>query len=173
MKDFSSLSGSAEAVVRALRERCETVALAESCTGGLVAKTLTDVAGSSNVFECGIVAYSETVKKQLLGVSAKTLAEHSVVSAEVALEMARGVRALAGSDYGIGITGVAGPGPDGNHPEGEIYIALAGAGFEKAVLLTDRSENARQMHRVSAAHVALQLLDTHFDLHRKEDCNNR
>ncbi|NLD29286.1 MAG: CinA family protein, partial [Clostridiales bacterium] len=118
MKDFSPLSTLAERVVRQLEARGQTVALAESCTGGLLAKTLTDVSGASHVFECGVVAYSEAIKQKVLGVKAETLAAHSVVSPQVALEMARGVRALAGADFGIGITGVAGPGPDGDHPEG-------------------------------------------------------
>lgn len=166
MTDFFSLTDTANAAVRTLEARGETVALAESCTGGLVAKTLTDVAGASNVFECGVVAYSEDIKRQVLGVRTETLAAHSVVSAEVALEMARGVRALAGADYGIGITGVAGPGPDGGHPEGEIYIALSGDGFEEAVLLEDRSEDRRAEHRRAAARVALRLLCTHLDTDR-------
>lgn len=162
MMDLQTLNAMATAVVEALRERGETVALAESCTGGLVAKTLTDVAGASNVFECGVVAYSEDIKQKVLGVKAETLAAHSVVSKEVALEMAEGVRALAGADYGIGITGVAGPGPDGPHPEGEIYIAVCGKAFSKVVRLEDRTENERRKHRVTAAKVALSLLHTHL-----------
>lgn len=159
MKDFSPLSTLAEQVVRQLEARGQTVALAESCTGGLVAKTLTDVSGASHVFECGVVAYSEAIKQKVLGVKAETLAAHSVVSPQVAFEMARGVRALAGADFGIGITGVAGPGPDGDHPEGEIYIALVSEKTDNVVLLEDRSENERTKHRVQAAETALTMLD--------------
>lgn len=158
MKDFSSYQTLAKTVVDGLNARGLKVALAESCTGGLLAKTLTDVPGASEVFECGVVAYSEAVKQSVLGVSPKTLQAHSVVSPEVALEMARGVRALAGADFGIGITGVAGPGPDGDHPEGEIYIALTDETAETVHLLTDRTELARPLHRTQAAHHALQML---------------
>ncbi len=159
MKDSAQLYDTANAVVSGLFRRGLTVALAESCTGGLVAKTLTDVPGASNVFECGVVSYSEAVKQSVLGVSADTLRRDSVVSPAVALEMARGVRALAGADFGIGITGVAGPGSDGVHPEGEIYIALSDAGKETVIRLEDRTENARNKHRVCAALSALRLLD--------------
>ena len=82
-----------------------------------------------------------------------------MVSPQVAFEMARGVRALAGADFGIGITGVAGPGPDGDHPEGEIYIALVSEKTDNVVLLEDRSENERTKHRVQAAETALTMLD--------------
>lgn len=115
----------AQTCVRGLREAGKTVAFAESCTGGLLAKTLTDAAGASDVFQCGIVAYSEQIKQELLGVSEETLKRYSVVSAETAAEMAAGVREAGHADIGIGVTGVAGPGPDGHHPEGEIYLALA------------------------------------------------
>ncbi len=158
MKDFSSLSTLAEEVVRQLEARGETVAFAESCTGGLVAKSVTDVSGASHVFECGVVAYSERIKQEILGVRAETLAKFSVVSAQVAFEMAKGVRKVSGADYGIGITGVAGPGPDGDHPEGEIYIALVSEKTDKVVLLDDRSENARTEHRIDAAATALSML---------------
>ncbi|MBQ8062742.1 MAG: CinA family protein [Clostridia bacterium] len=162
MMNLQTLSPMATAVVEALRARGETVALAESCTGGLAAKTLTDVAGASNVFACGVVAYSEAVKQELLGVKAETLAKHSVISKEVALEMAEGVRALSGADYGIGITGVAGPGPNGPHPEGEIYIAVCGEDFAKVVRLEDRRENERMNHRAAAAKTAFFLLHEHL-----------
>lgn len=163
MKAFDMLETSAKAVVEQLIARGETVGLAESCTGGLLAKTLTDVPGASNVFECGVVAYSERVKQDVLGVLPGTLAEYSVVSPEVAIEMARGVRRLSKADYGIGITGVAGPGPDGDHPEGEIYVALTDGTFEKAVVLNDRTENERMKHRTEAALTALRLLEARLE----------
>ena len=159
MKDFSSCESLAKAVVDGLLARGMTAALAESCTGGLAAKTLTDVPGASNVFACGIVAYSEDIKQRVLGVSEETLRAHSVVSPEVALEMARGVRALANADFGVGITGVAGPGPDGGHPEGEVYIALSDEAKETVIVLTDRTENARTLHREQAARLAFRLLE--------------
>ena len=158
MKDFDLLQMSAEQAVAGLLSRGETVALAESCTGGLLAKTLTDIPGASTVFECGVVAYSEHIKTTVLGVSAETLAEHSVVSPEVAVEMARGVRALAGATYGIGITGVAGPGPDGPHPEGEIYIALTDGATDRMRALRTGTAGARAENRRQAALAALELL---------------
>ena len=97
-----------EALVKALRARGMTVSAAESCTGGYVAKRITDISGASEVFSGSFVTYSEETKQNMVGVSAETLAAHSVYSAEVAVEMAKGSRAAVGSDIGIGITGVAG-----------------------------------------------------------------
>jgi len=147
----------AAASVTALRALGKTVALAESCTGGLVAKRITDVPGASDVFECGIVSYSSRIKEELLGVSEETLERYSVVSAEVAAEMAEGVRKKASADYGIGITGVAGPGPDGTHPEGEIYVALADKERTRVVRI-EPAERGRDQNRELAADQALALL---------------
>lgn len=163
MKDFELLTAAAKTVVEKLQTCGLTVSLAESCTGGLLAKALTDVPGASNVFECGVVAYSEAVKHQVLGVPSDTLAACGVVSPETALAMARGVRALSGADFGIGITGVAGPGPDGDHPEGEIYIALVDQTTDTVFLMEDRTENARTKHRTETALKALRLLDERLD----------
>lgn len=114
------------AVVKLLRARGLTVAVAESCTGGLVAKRLTDIAGSSAVFIQGVVAYSNDAKTRLLGVPAKLIEKHGAVSAEVARSMAQGVRDSAGADFGLGVTGIAGP--EGGTPEkpvGLVYVAIA------------------------------------------------
>ncbi len=114
------------AVVRLLAERGRTLALAESCTGGTLAGRITDVAGSSQVFLGGCVTYSNEVKTELVGVPADLIAAHGAVSQEVAEAMARGVRERLGATYGIGITGIAGPG--GGSPEkpvGLVYIGLA------------------------------------------------
>lgn len=158
MKDFDLLSAAAERVVAGLVSRRETLALAESCTGGLLAKTLTDVPGASNVFECGVVAYSERIKREVLGVSAETLETFSVVSAEVATEMAQGVRNLSGATYGIGVTGVAGPGPDGDHPEGEIFIALSDGKEDRVLRMETGNHGKRAENRSQAALRALELL---------------
>lgn len=116
-----------ESVVgRRLSERGETVAVAESCTGGLLAGRLTAVPGSSAYFERGVVAYSNEAKHALLGVPPSLLAAYGAVSAEVAETMAARVRALAGTTYGLAVTGIAGPG--GGSPEkpvGTVFIALA------------------------------------------------
>ncbi|SMB93771.1 competence/damage-inducible protein cinA [Thermanaeromonas toyohensis ToBE] len=102
-----------------------TLAVAESCTGGLLAHRLTNIPGSSAYFHQGIVAYNNKVKLQLLGVTTEILASRGAVSEEVALAMARGVRGLAGTDIGIGITGIAGPGGGTPaKPVGLVYLAI-------------------------------------------------
>ncbi|MFC7077424.1 CinA family protein [Haloarcula halophila] len=111
-----------------LRERDETVAVAESCTGGLVGSLVTDVPGSSDYFDRSVVTYSYGAKQDLLAVARETLDEHGAVSEPVATEMARAVRDTAGTDWGVATTGVAGPG--GGTPEtpvGTVYIAVAHA----------------------------------------------
>src|SRR5579863_10776814 len=98
---------------RALAEAGLTVAVAESCTGGLLGAALTAVPGSSRYLRGGVIAYANEVKTALLGVPEPLIAQAGAVSAEVAEAMAAGVRAATGADIGLGITGVAGPGPDG------------------------------------------------------------
>jgi nicotinamide-nucleotide amidase len=118
-----------EAVVGSmLTEREMTIALAESCTGGLVGHRMTNVPGSSNYFKGGVIAYSNEVKEQSLGVRAEILAQHGAVSEETAVEMATGVRRVLGTDLGLAITGIAGP--DGGTPDkpvGTVCFALATA----------------------------------------------
>jgi nicotinamide-nucleotide amidase len=118
-----------EAVVGGmLRERGMTIALAESCTGGLVGHRITNVAGSSNYLKGGIVAYSNEVKQRSLGVRAETLAQHGAVSEETAAEMAAGVRRVLEADLGLAITGIAGPeGGTPDKPVGTVCFALAAA----------------------------------------------
>jgi nicotinamide-nucleotide amidase len=116
------------AVVRMLREARMTLATAESCTGGLLAKRVTDVPGSSDVFLGGVVAYSNEAKVALLGVPADRIATHGAVSREVAEALAVGARSRFGADIGVGITGIAGPG--GGTPEkpvGLVWLAIATA----------------------------------------------
>jgi nicotinamide-nucleotide amidase len=116
-----------EAAVGArLRERAATLATAESCSGGLLAERITSVAGSSDYFLGGFVAYSAAMKESALGVDGAGLLEHGVYSDWTAQAMAEGARARTGATYGIGITGVAGPGPDGETPPGTVYIAASG-----------------------------------------------
>ena len=116
------------AVGRLLTEEGVTLALAESCTGGLLAKRLTDVAGSSAYFIEGLVTYSNESKERLLGVPAEMLLEHGAVSEPVARKMAESVRALAGADYGLSVTGIAGPdGGTEEKPVGLVFLGLADA----------------------------------------------
>ena len=116
-----------EVVGRLLREAGLTLAVAESCTGGLISHRLTNVPGSSQYFLCGLTCYSNGAKTHLLGVSETTLRAHGAVSAEAAKEMAIGVRAACDAALGLAVTGIAGPG--GGTPEkpvGLVYLALAG-----------------------------------------------
>lgn len=113
-------------VLTLLREKKMTLATAESCTGGLVSKRVTDISGSSQVFLGGAVTYAASSKTALLGVPAELIARENVVSAPVAEAMARGVRERFGSDLGIGITGIAGPNSDETGtPVGTVFVSLA------------------------------------------------
>ena len=115
-------------IVRLLTERGEAVALAESCTGGYIAHLLTNVPGASAVFCAGLVTYSNEAKQKFLGVSSDTLARHGAVSEPVAREMAEGVRRVSGTDYGLAVTGIAGPGGGtAEKPVGTVFIAAAGS----------------------------------------------
>jgi len=117
-----------EMVGRALAEKGLTLAVAESCTGGLVGHRLTEVAGSSAWFRGGVIAYANEVKERLLGVRAATLARHGAVSEEAAAEMADGVRRSLGADLGLGVTGIAGPtGGTPEKPVGTVCFALSRA----------------------------------------------
>ncbi len=134
-----------------------TVATAESCTGGLVAHLLTEVPGSSAYLLGGVVAYSDDVKRNVLGVPAEVLFAHGAVSAQVALAMAEGVRALLGTDLAVAVTGVAGPeGGTDAKPVGLVYVAIAGPGaaeVRRHLWTGDRSGN-----KLASAGEALELL---------------
>lgn len=112
-----------------LRERGETLAVAESCTGGLLGSTVTSVAGSSDYFVGGIISYRDRTKMQLLAVQQELLVEHGAVSRPVAREMARHIRDEAAADWGVSTTGYAGsPGEGATAPRGTVYIGVAHAG---------------------------------------------
>jgi PncC family amidohydrolase len=116
----------AEDIGSLLRDRKETLAVAESCTGGKVGDMMTDVPGSSDYFLGGVISYGNQAKIDLLGVSRKTLDTKGAVSEDVAIQMARGAREKLRSTYGLGITGIAGPkGGSTTKPVGLVYIAVA------------------------------------------------
>ena len=144
-------------VGRALRALGRTLALAESCTGGLLGHWLTDIPGSSEYFLGGIVAYSYDAKERLLGVHHDTLYGHGAVSRETAQEMALGARRALGADYGLAITGIAGPGgglPD--KPVGLTWLALSGRDLELAESRIWPGDRAAVKHQ--SAEAALMLL---------------
>ncbi|MEY7850751.1 CinA family protein [Natrarchaeobius sp. A-rgal3] len=117
------------AVADALRETDATLAVAESCTGGLVGAAITAVPGASDYFDSGVTAYAYGAKRRFLGVSRESLDEHGAVSASVAREMARGVRDVADVTWGVSTTGIAGPtGGTEENPVGIVYIGVAYAG---------------------------------------------
>jgi nicotinamide-nucleotide amidase len=115
-----------EVVGQLLRDKGATIAVAESCTGGLLAHRLTNVAGSSDYFLLSAVTYANSAKETLLGVAAETLDAHGAVSEATALAMAAGVRQCAGADFGLATTGIAGPtGGSEEKPVGTVWIGLA------------------------------------------------
>jgi len=140
-----------------LKKNSLTLATAESCTGGLLSKRLTDIPGVSEVYLGGVIAYTEAAKSEFLGVATDLINDKGVVSSEVALAMADGVRSRLGSDIGIGITGIAGPGSDGsNLPPGTVYVALSSKDNRlctKPGLFSDRDRV-----RISAASTALDMI---------------
>ena len=144
----------------ALRARGLTLSCAESCTGGLVAKLITDLAGSSDIFEGGVVSYSNDVKMKILGVSEETLALHGAVSEETALEMARGVAERLGSDIGVSTTGIAGPGGGSEEkPVGTVCFGIASKFGVRTFTKQFGKELSRDEVRRAAADFALSLVE--------------
>ena len=149
-----------ELVVSLLKEQGKKLACAESCTGGLLSKRITDVPGSSSVFDMGCVTYANQAKEDLLSVSRETLERYGAVSPETAREMAEGMVRRSGSDLGVGITGIAGPdGGTAQKPVGLIYIALSDG---EHTWVTKRSPlgrtKSREWHRHCAASQALDMV---------------
>ncbi len=147
-----------EAVVgEMMRERKLTVAVAESCTGGLLASRLTDVPGSSDYFDRGVVCYSNDAKIDLLGVPAELIREHGAVSEPVARAMAEGIRARSGAKVGIGVTGIAGPaGGTDQKPVGTVSIAVMAE--DAATVRTFNFLGGRDMVKFQASQTAMNLL---------------
>ncbi len=138
-----------------------TIATAESCTGGLVAAAITDIAGSSAVFDRGFVTYSNAAKQSMLGVQETTLHQFGAVSEEVAREMATGARRNSDADLSVAITGIAGPGGSEHKPEGRVCFAVASAHgvqsetVEFGALGRLRVRTAARDHALRLAHEAI------------------
>jgi PncC family amidohydrolase len=127
--EIARLCALSERIVAATAERKISIATAESCTGGMIAGFITSVAGSSAVFCGGAVTYSNALKDIFLGVSQETLHTYGAVSRQTALEMSLGIREATGADFGLAVTGIAGPsGGTAEKPVGLVYISLNGPG---------------------------------------------
>lgn len=145
-------------ILQAARYWGLTIATAESCTGGMVAAALTDVAGASDVFERGFITYSNRAKQEMLGVSAATLAAFGAVSEEVAREMAAGALARSGAGLAVSVTGIAGPGGSEFKPEGRVCFGLARAGQPVRCETVEFGAPGRARVRLAARDHALALL---------------
>ncbi|MEW2139462.1 CinA family protein [Streptomyces sp. NPDC005409] len=143
-------------VLRLLAESAQSLAVAESLTGGMVAAEITAVPGASLSFRGSVTAYATQVKHRVLGVDAALLEAEGAVNAQVAAEMAAGVRQLMGASWGIATTGVAGPQPQDGQPVGTVFIAVDGPGGRKTALL--RLKGSRTEIRRESARTVLELL---------------
>ena len=148
-----------DAAVAELRAHNLKVATAESCTGGLLSERITRVSGSSEVFDCGVCSYANAVKSKVLSVSEETLRTVGAVSAETAVQMAQGVRKLAGADIAVSTTGIAGPtGGTAEKPVGLVYLGVSTAEESYAVRLllsTAEQRHSRDEIRRLASDAAL------------------
>lgn len=156
----------AQSLVRHLTSSGQTVATAESLTGGLVGAAFTDVPGASACFRGGVIAYATELKHELLGVDEGLVVEHGVVSEPCAAAMAAGVRALLGVTWGVSTTGVAGPETQEGHPPGTVFVAVsgppAGGGLTSWVRRLSL-EGDRGEIRAAAGEAALRLLAEALD----------
>jgi nicotinamide-nucleotide amidase len=143
-------------LVSELADRKETVATAESLTGGLVAAALTSVPGSSKAVRGGLVVYATPLKAELAGVDAAALAEHGPVHPLIAEQLAEGARIACRADWGIGLTGVAGPDPQDGVEPGVVHLAVSGP--DGTTVRTIGIEGNRHQVRAGAVHAAFDLL---------------
>ncbi len=156
---MSAIERAANDVLEACRAQSLKVVTAESCTGGMVAAALTDIAGSSDVFERGFVTYSNEAKQDVLGVSVQTILEHGAVSEETAREMALGAVGNSRADLAVSITGIAGPGGGtGDKPVGLVWFAVAKRGGETVARQKLFPDEGRAAIREAATLYALNLL---------------
>ena len=145
----------------------QTVAVAESLTGGLVAAALTDIPGASVVLRGGVIAYATDLKARVLGVDEVLLARVGSVDVEVAEQMASGVRSLMGTTYGLSTTGVAGPDPVDGKPVGMVYVAVVGPGSSRVKALGLTGD--RVGIRAQSVAAALSLLAEELDAQAREE----
>lgn len=149
---------SAARILQAARVAGVSIATAESCTGGMVAAALTDVAGASDVFDRGFITYSNAAKRAMLGVRQASLAAHGAVSEEVAREMAEGALTHSEAGIAVSITGIAGPGGSEFKPEGRVCFGLARKGQPTWTETRDFGALGRAKVRAAARDRALELL---------------
>jgi len=145
-------------VVGLLRERGLTISLAESCTGGLISKRITDIDGASAVYKGGVNVYTNEAKTVLLGVLPELIEDCGVISAAVAVALSENVRRVLKSDFGIGVTGLAGPGDDGKNPVGTVFVAMACEGKSYVSALSLGERGGREGIREAAADHALYMV---------------
>jgi nicotinamide-nucleotide amidase len=146
-------------IVRLLTARKQTLAVAESCTGGYIAHRLTNVPGASEVFLAGLVTYSNQAKEKFLGVSSETLARNGAVSEPVAREMAQGARRSCGTDFAISVTGIAGPGGGTlDKPVGTVFIGTASP--QQVTVVRGFNPGERVAFKEATANQALEQLLT-------------
>ncbi|MCR5019168.1 MAG: CinA family nicotinamide mononucleotide deamidase-related protein [Bacteroidales bacterium] len=148
---YSEADDTLEATVgRIFKQNKLTLAAAESCTGGEIAHLITTVSGASDYFLGSVTSYAIKVKEEVLGVPAETIDKFGVVSEEVAIAMAKGVRRVLGSDYSVATTGLAGSEGDGRNPGGTVWIAVAGPHGEKAQKFSYKNDRKRNIQRFAA-----------------------
>lgn len=145
-------------VLDAARKRGLMIATAESCTGGMISAALTDVAGSSDVFDRGFVTYSNAAKREMLGIAQCTLDAHGAVSEEIAREMAEGALARSAAQLAVSVTGIAGPGGSEFKPEGRVCFGLAQTGRPTKTETVDFGALGRAKVRAATVDHALTLL---------------
>jgi nicotinamide-nucleotide amidase len=174
------VSSRAADVVRLLTVRGQTLAVAESLTGGLVAAEITGVPGASKAFRGSVTAYATELKHELLGVDAGLLDRHGAVDPQVAAQMAAGVRKALGADWGVATTGVAGPDPQDGQPVGTVFVAVdgpfgpgsgsaSGGKVEALRLNGDRAEIRRESVRSVLALLLTELAGEHSGNERTQD----
>jgi nicotinamide-nucleotide amidase len=150
---------SAAHLIAAARAKGARIATAESCTGGLIAGAITDIAGASDVFDRGFVTYSNAAKTEMLGVPATTIATHGAVSEEVARGMAEGALARSQAALAVSVTGIAGPGGSEHKPEGRVCFGLAATGHPTLSETVEFGALGRDgVRRATVAHAIEMLL---------------